>query len=117
MMRFPRGRRPGSRDADVTAADIDILGKDDNVYAQGVDAGHRMDPRARKILVMCVVLVVLYLVGLVFPKDLFYLFRTGQNELFTFAEYLSRFTDNVSGLVAVRTGNTDSETGGNTGSG
>ena len=102
-----RFKRRGERVAeDPTSANIDLLGGDDNLFAESVDAGHRIDPRAQKIFLACVVLVVVYAIGLVFPK---YILNVGVRLTTTFVESghysLSQFVGdlqaNFAALMAV----------------
>lgn len=95
-----------------TTENISIFDDGDNAYAEAVGAGHRVDPRMRKIVIAGVALVVLYVFALVIPKDLL-------NEAFHHATYHSGYTfswfiedlqSNVNGIVAVLTGH-DAEVG------
>lgn len=97
--------RPGAPDAQ----NISFADEEDNVYSRSVDAGHRIDPRAQKIFILVVVLLVVFLFGLLVPKDLF-----GQafsySETFagyTFAWFVEDLMANVSGLVNMLSGNDD----------
>ena len=78
-----------------------------NVYAQARQQGHVVDRRAQVLFVAAIVLVIVYLVGLVVPKNLFYtaLHQSGTNNGYTFAWFVSDFTENINGLVGVLAGN------------
>lgn len=82
---------------------------DDNLYAASVDAGHKVDPRAQVIFVLCVVLVVLYVVGLVIPKDMLNsaLHSSGYNAGYSFSWFVEDLQQNVASLMGVFTGNDD----------
>lgn len=77
-----------------------------NKYRESVQAGHRIDPRAQKIFVACVVLVLLYAVALIFPKDVINesLHNGGWNNGYTFSWFLSDLMANVNGVVSIVTG-------------
>ena len=53
----------------ATADNITIEGDERNVYAESIDEGHKVDRRAQVVFVLCIVLMVLYLFGLVVPKN------------------------------------------------
>ena len=67
-----RRRAEQKRLADPTSIDIEFVdgGDAENMYAQTVDAGHKVDERVQRIFVICIVLVVVYLIGLLAPKAL-----------------------------------------------
>lgn len=106
-----RRRRVGDRTvADPTSADIGFFDEGENAFAQSVDAGHRIDHRAQRIFVLCVVLAGVYTLGCVIPKDLFnwgllsstyYTAEGGGMTLSRFAEELST---NAAGIIAALTG-------------
>ena len=95
-----------------TAQNISLFEDGDNVFAESVEAGHRIDPRAQKIFVMCVALVAVYVVALVIPKDMLNeaLTQSGYNTGYTFSWFVESLQENVNGLVAVFTGH-DAEVG------
>lgn len=78
----------------------------DNAFAESVDAGHRIDPRAQKVFVLGIVLVAVYAIALVVPKDML---NQGLHVLssagYTFSWFVEDLQENVSGLVAVLSGN------------
>ncbi len=78
-----------------------------NIYAQAVDAGHKVDPRAQKIFVLCVVLIALYAFALIFPKNIFnsLLVNPGYTENYSVSWFISSLQSNLNGLVSVFTGN------------
>ncbi len=71
MASFPKmlRKKSESRAVEPTAANIDLF-DGGNRYRESVDAGHRVDPRAQKIFVLCVVLVALYVVAIIWPKNM-----------------------------------------------
>ena len=95
-----------------TAQNITLLGDDDNAYAESVEAGHRVDPRAQKIFVMCVAIVVVYFIALVIPKDMLNeaLTQSGYKTGYTFSWFVDDLQENVNGIVAIFTGH-DQEVG------
>lgn len=108
-----RRRRKDARSQKIEAASVESQnirideGDDDNSYASSVEAGHKVDPRAQVIFVLCVVLVVLYAVGLVIPKDMLnvWLHQSGYNAGYSFSWFVEDLQQNVSSLMAVLTGN------------
>lgn len=78
-----------------------------NVYADSLDKGHRIDPRAQVVFVLCVLLVVVYFLGLIIPKDLlnFAYQNSGYNAGYTLSWFVADLSDNVTNLLAVFTGN------------
>lgn len=108
-----RGRRKEARPGKVEASAVETSnirideGEDDNLYASSVEAGHKVDPRAQVIFVLCVVLVVLYAVGLVIPKDMLntWLHESGYNAGYSFSWFVEDLQSNVASLMAVFTGN------------
>lgn len=110
------GKAAGRRPAPVshgapTAGNISLFG-DDNEFAEAVDAGHRVDPRAQKVFVMCVVLVAVYAVALVIPKDMLNeaMANSGYRTGYTFSWFVESLQSNVNGIVAAFTGH-DGEAG------
>lgn len=92
---------------DPTSANIDLLDEGANEFRASVDAGHRIERRAQAIFVLCVVLVVLYMIAVVFPKGLLDPGQVGlstarnQNLLNRIIEGLA---DNIVAILAVSTG-------------
>lgn len=94
--------------AAATSDNIRVAGDDDdNVYAASVDAGHKIDPRAQVIFVLCVVLAAMYAVGLVIPKDMLNqaLHTSGYNAGYSFSWFVEDLQENMAGIMAVLTGN------------
>lgn len=83
-----------------------------NAYADAVSAGHRIDPRAQVIFVLGVLLVVVYFLGLIIPKDLINagFHAGGYGGGYTLSWFVADLQDNVSNLVAVLTGHEPSTT-------
>ena len=81
-----------------------------NDYAAQVAKGHGMDPRARTVLIVCVVLACVYAVGLVVPKDMLNeaLHYAGYNQGYSFAWFVQSLQENVAGLAALLSGNAGS---------
>ncbi len=79
----------------------------DNAYAELRDAGHKVDKRAQKIFIMVVVLLVVFAVGLIIPKNMLNsaLHNTGYAGGYTFSWFIDSLAENVNGLVAFFTGN------------
>ncbi len=79
----------------------------DNAYAELRDAGHKVDKRAQKIFIMVVVLLVVFAIGLIIPKNMLNsaLHNTGYAGGYTFSWFIDSLAENVNGLVAFFTGN------------
>lgn len=77
-----------------------------NEFAQSVEQSHGMDPRARVIFIICVVLVVVYVFGLVVPKDLFNAsaHQSGYNAGYSFSWFVEDLMTNMNALVSVCSG-------------
>lgn len=107
MPTLGRRRRGEGRASDPTSANIDLLGAGENAFRDSVDAGHKVDVRAQKVFVLCVVLVVLYVVGIVFPKDLLSpgvtVAASARHQSFVNL-FVNGFSDNVEAILAVLTG-------------
>jgi iron complex transport system permease protein len=90
-----------------TSENISIEDEQDNVYAQAVDEGHRVDPRAQKIFILVIVLIAIYFVGLIFPKNILNvaLQSGGYNSGYTFSQFVEDLMANINGLIGVFTGN------------
>ncbi len=99
------GRRAAARkEADPTAENIDLF-EGENPFADSVDEGHRIDPRAQKIFVIVIILIFVYLLGLLVPKNIFnWEFRLSYGP-YSFSQFVSSLQGNFSNLVAVITGN------------
>lgn len=108
---MPKRRKRGSRgDAAIefdepTSENISFLGNaEDNTFAESVDEGHKVDPRAQKVFVLCVVLLVLYAFALVVPKDMINsALHATSSAGYTFSWFVSDLQENASGLIAVFT--------------
>lgn len=98
----PFGRKKRRRSVDPTSKNIGFFDDGDNAFAKSVDAGHRIDPRAQKIFVVCVALVALYAFALIIPKSLldFELHVGG----YTFSMFIADLQSNVGSIVAVLSG-------------
>lgn len=90
---------------------IDIFGNDkDNIFANSVDYGHRIDPRANRIIIITVIFIVIYVLCLLVPKGLVYgyLIQAGGRDTgspdFTFSWIVMQVQNNFKGVLAVFTG-------------
>ena len=101
-----RGKRPAVPGGVPTEEHIS-LDEQDNAYSASVDAGHLVDERAQKIFIVAIVLLAVYFIGLIIPKDLLNqaLHEGGYNAGYSFAWFVEDFMANVAGLVGVFTGN------------
>lgn len=94
-----------------TARNIALLEdeEEENVYAREMGRGHKLDPRLNKIVIMAIILVVLYFVGLIIPKDLLNqgLHQTGYNAGYTLSWFVEDLGENINGFIAVLTGHDD----------
>ena len=95
-----------------TAQNITLFDTEDNEFADAVKQGHRIDPRARKIFIACVALVVVYVVALIVPKDMINstIINSGYNKGYTFSWFVEDLQANVNGIIAAFTGH-DAEVG------
>ena len=107
----PRGRRPRDGQPRVrhdapTAQNISLWEDGDNEFAESVASGHRVDPRAQKIFIMCVAIVALYAVALVIPKNMLNeaMTQSGYHQGYTFSWFVESLQANVNGIVAALTG-------------
>jgi iron complex transport system permease protein len=76
-----------------------------NLFADSVDKGHRVDPRAQKIFVLVAALLAIYFVCLIIPKDMLnWVVHLGRTEGYTFSWFVRDLQKNVSGVLAVLTG-------------
>lgn len=106
-----RRRRAAERmSTDPTSVDIGFLDEGENVYARGVDVGHRIDSRAQKIFVLCVILVAVYAFGCAVPKDLLNwglltsTYFTVDGDGMTVSRFAEELQGNMAGIVAALTG-------------
>lgn len=107
MARFKKGKPTIEHDA-PTSENIAFEGEGENIYAESVRAGHVVDPRAQKVFVLVIALVVLYFVGLIVPKDLFnQALHASDAAGYTFSWFLSDLQENVNGLLGVLMGHDD----------
>ena len=104
------GDRPQVAHGAPTSENISLFVDGENEFAESVGRGHRVDPRAQKIFVACVVLLAVYVVALVIPKNMLNEAMTqgGYNQGYTFSWFVESLQQNINGIVAVFTGH-DSE--------
>lgn len=104
-----KGDRPTVIADAPTARGISFADDDSNAYADAVAAGHRIDPRAQKVLVVAIVLIVVYFAGLVLPKNLFNeaLHEGGYGAGYTLSWFVADLQANVNGLIGALTGHDD----------
>jgi iron complex transport system permease protein len=77
----------------------------DNLFASAVNKGHRVDPRAQKIFVLAVVLVVVYVFSIIVPKDGIFSEQNFVNRgEYNLAWFIRSLQFNVSELIAVIAG-------------
>lgn len=102
---MPFRERRGKESGEPTAQNITFLDAGDNPFAESVEAGHRVDPRAQKIFVLCVVLVALYVFALIVPKDLLNeALHNTSSAGYAFSWFVADLQENISSLIAVLTG-------------
>ncbi len=86
---------------------ISFAEEDKNIYAHGVNIGHKVDARAQKIFIMCICLVVLYAVALIMPTDMlspsFYIMN-GNSWYYSLADFVADVSENVNGVMLVFSG-------------
>ena len=111
-----KGKRGGTKprvahDAPTTE-NISMFEEGGNEYADMVDKGHRIDPRAQKIFICCVVLVVVYFIALIIPKDMINeaLHTGGYNNGYSFSWFLEDLQSNINGIIGAFSGH-DAEIG------
>ena len=94
-----------------TSENIDLLVGSDNLFRESVDAGHGLDKRARKIFMMGVLLVVIYVAGLFLPSDMLgrAIGAAGDGTGYTFNDFVYDVAENLERLVIILTGNSDLE--------
>ena len=99
------GKKRAQKPDEPTAENITFLDEDDNIFASGVDAGHRVDPRAQKVFILVVALIVLYVFALIVPKNLGETtFQLGTSPEYSLSWFVSDLQENIAGLIAVFTG-------------
>lgn len=98
--------RNPSRNTAAIASRIDVHISGGNVYTDARRRGNGMDPRLRAAVVLGVALVVVYVVGLVVPRNMlnFSLHYSGSNDGYNLAWFVADLTENVNGLFAVFAG-------------
>jgi iron complex transport system permease protein len=72
-MKEGKRRKPSDRigsSQEPTGEAITLIEGVENPYAKEVDKGHKVDPRAQKIFICGVVLVILFIAGLILPRDI-----------------------------------------------
>ena len=100
--------------ADPTSADIGFFDDGENLYAESVDAGHKVDPRAQKVFVMAVVLVALLAFAMLVPKNMFdpgLLMSTNSaahSDYWTPSWFATQLSNNMQGFILLFVGNADS---------
>ena len=89
-----------------TTQNISLFGEGDNALADAMDKGHRVDSRAQKIFVTCVVIALLYVVAIIIPKDMINstLHYGGYNSGYTFSWFVADLQSNINGIIGVFTG-------------
>ena len=103
-MGWPKKR--AQKPDEPTAENISFLDEDDNIFASSVDAGHRIDPRAQKVFILVIVLIVLYLFALIVPKYIGQTtFELGGSPEYTISWFVSDLQENITSFIAVCTGN------------
>lgn len=88
------------------ASRINVNIQDGNAYEKSRSAGRLMDSRMRVIIILLVVLIVVYLFGLVVPRNLFNasLHQSGYADGYNLAWFVADLSENVNGLFAVLVG-------------
>lgn len=107
--RIRRSKRPDIVADAPTSRGIAFLEDEENAYAEALEERHGMDSRAQKLLVIAVVLIVVFLVGLVVPKNLLNegLQQGGYNVGYTLSWFVRDLQANVNGLIGALTGHDD----------
>ncbi len=102
-----------------TSEAISFYEDDENIYAQSVDAGHRIDPRAQKIFIIVAAVLAVFAIGLVIPKDMLNsaLHDSGYSSGYTFSWFVEDLQKNMSGLFALFAGHPEEAPTGATGAG
>ena len=106
------GRAPQIGHNAPTSENISLFDDGDNEFAEQVERTHRIDPRAQKIFIMCVVLVAVYVIALIIPKNMLNeaMTQSGYHQGYTFSWFVESLQSNVNGIVAAFTGH-DEEVG------
>ena len=109
-----RREKEERRLSEPTSADIGFLDEGENLYADSVDAGHKVDRRAQKVFVLVVVLVALLVFAMLVPKGMFDVgMLTSTNDAahsdyWTLSWFVEQFQQNAQALVLLFAGNADS---------
>ncbi len=95
----------------VTSQGIEFDEDGENVYADSVDVGHRVDPRTQVIFIGVVVLLLIMALGLVFPQNVFNAaaHEGGYGEGYNLAWFFNDFTENVNRIVGAFAGDAESQ--------
>ena len=107
------GKKPRIAHDAPDSQNITLFSEDgDNAFAESVEQGHRVDPRAQKIFIMCVITVAVFAIALVIPKNMLNEALTygGYNQGYTFSWFVEDLQANVNGVVGIFTGH-DAEVG------
>lgn len=82
------------------------VSSDANAYAKTRDVGHRTDRRLQIFFVLCIVLVVVYLLGLVVPKNIFDegLHHSLGYDGYSLAWFMDDLSTNINALVVTAAG-------------
>ncbi|MDR3136703.1 MAG: iron ABC transporter permease [Coriobacteriales bacterium] len=88
-----------------------ILGDEqDNEFAESVNKGHRIDPRAQKIFICVITLLVVYVVSLITPTDMLnQVLHMTRETGYVFSWFVEDLQKNASGLIAALTGQATSQ--------
>ena len=106
-----RGKTRRKTRKDLQAQDVGSIHfsheEDANLYANARKEGHKLDKRAQKIFIMVVVLLAVFFIGLIIPKNMLNsaLHNTGYGGGYTFSWFVDSLQENINGLVALVTGN------------
>lgn len=108
MPRNPFRKRPVSTIREQAGQVRANVQASDNAYAQQRSRGHKVDRRAQVLFVLLVVLVIVYLVGLVIPKNIFDagLHNSGGTDGYSLAWFMSDLSENINAFVVTLTGGT-----------
>lgn len=95
--------------AQALASRIEVNIQGNNAYREARREGHRMDPRLRVLAILAVVLAIVYLVGLIVPRNMLNsaVHYGATHDGYNLAWFVSDLTENVNGLFAVLTGNVE----------
>ena len=109
-----RREKEERRLSEPTSADIGFVDEGENLYAESVDAGHKVDKRAQKVFVLIIVLVVLLAFAMIVPKNMFsvgLLMSTNDaahSDYWTLSWFVEQFQQNAQSFILLFTGNADS---------